>query len=460
MSKQSNVRRTKKSTSFRVGRVRANLRGRVWYLCYHEDGRRHQPRVGPDRDVARQMAAEINAQLEVGVPSALWFQPISLPDLRQRWLDYHECVLRSSVATVRRYRQATDYLLGFVQNVRPLRRVSDFRPSHAEEFVRYLRTVQVPLSGSTKLRRRPLRDTGLKYILEICSILFNYARKNRHLSPYAENPFQTIEVGRIPVEDARPITVFTPEQEEKFLEACDSWQLPLFLTLFLTGLRSGELTHLLLPDDLDLEGGWLRVRNKPALGWQVKTRNEREVPLVPVLIDVLRAAVGGRSAGPVFCRRGYADGNDSPLVSVSRSRLERELFLRYQQQESKLDGLLSRADRTRIARTVWRDMGAVSKERIYIDFGRIAASVGMADVTAPKCLRHTFATIFQDGNVDPLIRNELMGHVPAKSRTPGGGLAMTAVYTHTQPETMRRQLEAALAERPAIRVARQWLDRQ
>ena len=133
-----------------------------------------------------------------------------------------------------------------------------------------------------------LRDTGLKYILETCSILFNYAGKNRHLSPYAENPFDTIEIGRIPVEDARPITVFTPEQEEGFLKACDDWQFPLFLTLLLTGVRSGELTHLLLPDDLDLEGGWLRIRNKPKLDWQVKTRNERDIPLVSVLADVLR----------------------------------------------------------------------------------------------------------------------------------------------------------------------------
>ena len=42
----------------------------------------------------------------------------------------------------------------------------------------------------------------------------------------------------------------------------------------LTGLRAGELTHLLLPDDLDLPNSLLRVRNKPKLGWQVKTRNE------------------------------------------------------------------------------------------------------------------------------------------------------------------------------------------
>jgi hypothetical protein len=33
------------------------------------------------------------------------------------------------------------------------------------------------------------------------------------------------------------------------------------------------LVHLLLPDDLDLDAGCLHVRNKPELGWQVKTRN-------------------------------------------------------------------------------------------------------------------------------------------------------------------------------------------
>ncbi len=84
MSSTKSRKPAKKSKSLRVGRVRAHLRGRVWYLCYHERGRRHQPRVGPDRDVVRQMAAEINAQLEVGAPSALGFEPISVLDLRGR----------------------------------------------------------------------------------------------------------------------------------------------------------------------------------------------------------------------------------------------------------------------------------------------------------------------------------------------------------------------------------------
>ncbi len=45
-----------KTKSFRVGKVGAVLRGRVWYLSYFEGGQRRRPRIGPDRDQARQMA--------------------------------------------------------------------------------------------------------------------------------------------------------------------------------------------------------------------------------------------------------------------------------------------------------------------------------------------------------------------------------------------------------------------
>lgn len=50
-----------------------------------------------------------------------------------------------------------------------------------------------------------------------------------------------------------------------------------------------------------------------------------------------------------------------------------------------------------------------------------------------------------------------MGHVAAGSRAAGHGLGMTAVYTHTRPQTRREQLEAALASRPAVAVARDRL---
>jgi len=124
----SKPRKTSKRTqSFRIGRVRIYLRGRVWYLSYHEHGKRRQPRVGADRDEAKRLAAEINAQLEVGAPSALGFEPISIPDVRERWLDQHEHIRRSSLRTIGRYRSATQHLVNFIANECPVRRVSDFR---------------------------------------------------------------------------------------------------------------------------------------------------------------------------------------------------------------------------------------------------------------------------------------------------------------------------------------------
>ena len=56
------------------------------------------------------MAAQINGQLESGAPAALSFEPISIPQLRGRWLDHHEHVLRSSVQSINRYRTATEHL--------------------------------------------------------------------------------------------------------------------------------------------------------------------------------------------------------------------------------------------------------------------------------------------------------------------------------------------------------------
>jgi site-specific recombinase XerD len=85
--------------------------------------------------------------------------------------------------------------------------------------------------------------------------------------------------------------------------------------------------------------------------------------------------------------------------------------------------------------------------------------MGLGEVTAPKTLRHTFATVLQDANVDPLVRNELMGHAPSYVGALAGGLGMTAIYTHTRPETKRRQLEGAVADRAIVKYARARIER-
>lgn len=461
MSTQSTVRtRAHGATNCRVGRVTAYRRGKVWYLYYSEHGKRVRRRVGSSLAEAKQLAAQVNGQLAIGARAMLSFEPVSIDELRRRWLEHHEHVLRSSLATIRRYRAATDHLLRFDGRLHPMRSADRMTASDVERFVRFLREVKVTPNGHPNTAKRHLRDRGIVFILEACRALFNYAARHRHLPPYHENSFAQIDVERIPIEDAKPFVDLTEHQERALLEACDDWQFPIFTTLFLTGLRPGELTHLLLPDDVDLDEGWLWVHNKPALGWRVKTRNERVIPLVPELVEVLRIVCGMRGSGTLFCRRRFWQGDQPPLAGRSRSELQAELDRRARQIIGVGPESSERVCRQAAARSIWRDLGAIRPDRIREEFMRLTRRIGMPEVTAVKTTRHMFATCLQDANVDPLIRNELMGHAPSGLGAANRGLGMTAVYTHTRPETLRRQLQGALNSRPAVSVALRWLDKQ
>jgi len=298
-----NSSRKKSAKNHRVGRVTIYLRANVWYIYYYEDGRRVRRRIGRSLHEAKQLAAQVNAQLATHTRAILSFQPISIPQLRQQWLAHHEHVLRSSTATIRRYRAATDHLLHFVNNGQKVKKADTLTISKAEEFTRYLRHVEVSPNGHPNTAKRSLRDKGVIFILETCRAMFNFAIKHRHLPAYHENPFAMLELGRIPIEDAKPVELFSHEQEKAFWNACDQWQFPIFLTMALTGLRPGEVTHLLLCSDVDLNKRLIRVRNKPDVGWKTKTRNERDVPIVPELAEVLSRVIAHRQTGPLFLRR-------------------------------------------------------------------------------------------------------------------------------------------------------------
>jgi len=199
----------------RVGRVSYYLHHGGWHLYYQEEGESVRKRVADTEEAAPQIAAQVNAQLAASLPTAFSFTPIDLPELRRRFLEYHENVLRSSLATVRRYRSATQHL-------------------------------------------------------ETCRSMYAYAARKRHLPPYADNPFAGLGGKRFKVEDAKPIYVFDEGTEANFLSNADDWSFPIHFVLAKTGMRPGELIHLLM-EDLDLAAGWLRISNIP----DRKRRSER-----------------------------------------------------------------------------------------------------------------------------------------------------------------------------------------
>ena len=103
---------------------------------------------------------------------------------------------------------------------------------------------------------------------------------------------------------------------------------------------------------------------------------------------------------------------------------------------------LSREGKAKVARTVWRDAGATKADQIRLSFIRLADAAKLDGATCPKSWRHSFATLLQDANVDPLIRQITLGHAPIGSAE--GALGMTSIYTHTRPETQRREILRAL----------------
>lgn len=426
--------------SFRVGRVKAYRRGKIWYLCYHEEGKRRRPKIGADRSAARRMAAQINGQLEAGAVSALAFEPISIADLRAAWLKHHETVRRSSLSTINRYRTATEYLLRFVEE-QPVRATSQFRVGHAEEFVTHLRSLRVAPNGHPNSEKRPLLDKGILFILESCRTLFTYAGKRRHLPPYSENPFSALELGKLPVDRRRNISLPSDAELTSLFDDMDDWSFAIFSTLALTGVRPGELVHLLV-EDFDSQCGVLHVRNRPNVGWQTKTRQDRSIPLMADHTHFLKSVIGTRACGTLFQRMQFSVSS-LPVWASSSKLMEAELTCRQRLQEQALAHSLSRKEVASLSRQLWFEMGTIKTDQIRTRLTRHSRRAGIEDTLTPKLFRHLFATILQAGRVDPLIRNELLGHIPEDGPRTGGGLGMTANYTHTHIETKREQMQCA-----------------
>ncbi len=436
-------------TRLHIGRVSIYRHHGAWWLYYRQHDRAIRRRIGDNRDAAERVAAEINAQLTNAAPTLFDFRPIGIVELRAEFLAFHENVQRSSISTVRRYAAATQHLVNFAE-IQP--RKLQAHEISANGFIVYLRSLHVAPNGHANSSRRSLRDKGVQFIVESCRSMYGFAQRQRHLPPYAANPFAELRIDRMRIEDAKPIFVFDTAAELRFLQAAPPWDFPVHFTLAQTGLRSGELCHLLI-EDLDLAAGWLYVRNKPELGWSVKTRNERKVPLHSVLVELLRVLVGERPAGVVFHRRRYRD-EEQPEARANRRRLVEILHSWWDVERKSQPADLDRRQRARIARRLWRAAGALDPDEIRNSFLRIARRSGMPAATCPKSWRHSFATLLQDANVDPLLRQITLGHQPSGA---GGALGMTGVYTHSRPETHAREICRAVNLKPeSLEWAQLW----
>src|SRR5262249_8966452 len=91
-----------------------------------------------------------------------------------------------------------------------------------------------------------------------------------------------------------------------------------------------------------------------------------------------------------------------------------------------------------------RDWAVQDRSQLRTLLGYCSRSWGARQATCPRSWWHNFATLLQDANVDPLIRQQTLGHNP----TSGSGLGRTGNYTYTRPQTQRQQIEQAFRRWP------------
>jgi integrase len=274
-------------------------------------------------------------------------------------------------------------------------------------------------------------------MLSVCRTAYRYAARRRMLPPFAESPFSLFKVDRLKDahgHDEAP-RIFTPDEERAFFAACSPWQRDVFATLACYGLRLGELTHLLV-EDVDFEQGVIHVRSKPWLGWQVKTRRQRQLPLAPAARETFARLIGGRKAGFVFLNVELAAGR-KPLRGAASPQA-----LRARAEKVIADVLAERPgagekERKRALVRLCRSLGQVPEKRVRTEFIGLTARIGCPGFTRVHDLRHLFASRAQERDMSPLLVQQLLGH---------SSLAMTGRYTHLGMETKRRAMEGLAVE--------------
>ena len=150
-------RQRRRCTRRRIGRVSLYHHHGAWWVYYREADKPIRRRVGSDEAAAERVAAEVNSQLSAAAPTLFTFMPLSISELRDRFLKYHQDVLGSSVATVNRYRTATQHLVDYVAGMGRDLKAQDLS---AAAFVTFLRQRLVSPNGHCNTKKRKLRGKG------------------------------------------------------------------------------------------------------------------------------------------------------------------------------------------------------------------------------------------------------------------------------------------------------------
>ena len=209
------------------------------------------------------------------------------------------------------------------------------------------------------------------------------------------------------------------------------------------GLRpsGGELTHLLV-SDVNFEEGVFHIRSKPEMFWNVKTRDERALPILPEIKEMLLRCVDGRKEGFIFLNRESVEGKQREMERfVSAQAFSNHL--RDMADQARTEGALNEKEVMRKMLPFLRGMGQIPEKRIRQEFMKLTKKIGRPDLTKAHSLRHLFSTRAQEQGMNPILVQSILGHA---------SLDMTQRYTHFGMEAKRQAVSRMLKADPVLSV--------
>lgn len=267
-------------------------------------------------------------------------------------------------------------------------------------------------------------------VLDAVRAMFNWAQDpdRGNLMPEGfRNPFERAErTQRQAARDPFGEPDVTVSMAVDFIRRCDAFQLPLFATLIMFGLRASEPIYLFREH---LDHLWLKLPCLPELDYLTKGQRDKRFPLTPLLASLLRLQVGGRS-GFIFLRRSTTRAVAVPHRCGGSLTAFTDEFVRRCQSAKASSAVV----RQQIREQLVREAGGLNYDQIEHEFQSVAKRLGWPRTATLKDFRHLFSTALENSGVPLFYRRYFMGQSPGKA----------AIVTYTHLNQLQAQFAKAL----------------
>jgi hypothetical protein len=297
------------------------------------------------------------------------------------------------------------------ENRRHWPNAQDCDDEFARAFKTFLHSRSVGRNGHAMAPQRRLSCRQIWNVLSTIANAFNWARDPRVslLPSHHANPFTPTFIGPKSSKDPLAPIKVPVSLRVQMVQRMDRWQLCTLALPMLLPHRPEEFCGVLI-NEVIFESHEIVFGDRLGGGDFTKSGTSFRSVWPPELVEMLRALVGGRAAGPLFLSRAAVEGRRRPRKRVESHADLLDLFER-QLAGMPRDCIQDAHDRKDVFRQLLRELGAVSEGELRREFKQLLQLVaGEGNGVQLYDLRRSVTTDLKDAGVDVIVRRYVTGH--------------------------------------------------